>query len=107
MTEISPLCRRTTDDMTIRNLCPAAQRSYMHAVAKFARFFGRSPERLDLETVRAFQAHLVAGGMSWPVLNQTVCALRFLYCVTPWQADLPELGCLSPRTAEATGGAQH
>ena len=90
MTEISPLRRRMIDDVTIRNLSPATQRSYVHAVAKFARFFGRSPEKLGLEDVRAFQVHLVAGGMSWPALNQTVCALRFLYGVTLRQADLPE-----------------
>ena len=90
MTEMSPLRRRMIDDMTVRNLSPATQRSYVHAVAKFARFFGRSPERLDLGDVRAFQVHLVAGGMSWPALNQTVCALRFLYGVTLRQADLPE-----------------
>jgi hypothetical protein len=53
-------------------------------------FFGRSPEKLDLENVRAFQVHLVAGGMSWPALNQTVCALRFLYGVTLRRSDLPE-----------------
>ncbi len=90
MTEISPLRRRMIEDMTIRNLSPATQRSYVHAVAKFARFFGRSPELLDLEDVRAFQVHLVAGGMSWPALNQTVCALRFLYGVTLRRAELPE-----------------
>ena len=90
MTEMSPLRRRMIEDMTVRNLSPATQRSYVHAVAKFARFFGRSPEKLDLEDVRAFQVHLVAGGMSWPALNQTVCALRFLYGVTLRQADLPE-----------------
>jgi integrase/recombinase XerD len=48
MTEMSPLRRRMIDDMTVRNLSPATQRSYVHAVAKFARFFGRSPEKLDL-----------------------------------------------------------
>lgn len=90
MTEMSPLRRRMIEDMTVRNLSPATQRSYVHAVAKFARFFGRSPETLDLEDVRAFQVHLVAGGMSWPALNQTVCALRFLYGVTLRQAELPE-----------------
>jgi integrase/recombinase XerD len=90
MTQISPLRRRMIEDMTVRNLSPATQRSYVHAVAKFARFFGRSPETLDLEDVRAFQVHLVAGGMSWPALNQTVCALRFLYGVTLRQAELPE-----------------
>jgi integrase/recombinase XerD len=90
MTEMSPLRRRMIEDMTVRNLSPATQRSYVHAVAKFARFFGRSPETLDLEDVRAFQVHLVADGMSWPALNQTVCALRFLYGVTLRQAELPE-----------------
>ena len=90
MTEMSPLRRRMIEDMTVRNLSPATQRSYVHAVAKFGRFFGRSPEKLDLEDVRAFQVHLVAGGMSWPALNQTVCALRFLYGVTLGQAGLPE-----------------
>jgi hypothetical protein len=48
----------------------------VHAVAKFGGFFGRSPDKLGLEDVRAFQVHLVAGGISWPALNQTVCALR-------------------------------
>ena len=90
MTEMSPLRRRMIEDMTVRNLSPATQRSYVHAVAKFGRFFGRSPDRLDLEDVRTFQVHLVAGGISWPALNQTVCALRFLYGVTLKQADLPE-----------------
>ena len=90
MTEMSPLRRRMIEDMTVRNLSPATQRSYVHAVAKYGRFFGRSPDKLDLEDVRAFQVHLVAGGISWPALNQTVCALRFLYGVTLRQADLPE-----------------
>ncbi len=78
------------EDMTVRNLSPATQRSYVYAVAKFGQFFKRSPERLDLEDVRAFQVHFVAGGISWPALNQTVCALRFLYGVTPGRPELPE-----------------
>ena len=90
MAEMSPLRRRMIEDMTVRNLSPATQRSYVHAVAKFGRFFGRSPDKLDLEGVRAFQVHLVAGGISWPALNQTVCALRFLYGVTLRRAELPE-----------------
>ncbi len=51
MTEMSPLRRRMIEDMTVRNLSPATQRSYMHAVAKFGRFFSRSPEKLGLEEV--------------------------------------------------------
>ncbi len=76
MAEMSPLRRRMVEDMTVRNLSPATQRSYLHAVSKFSRHFGRSPDRLGLEDVRAFQVHLVSTGLSWPALNQTVCALR-------------------------------
>ena len=90
MAEMSPLRRRMIEDMTVRNLSPATQRSYLHAVAKFSRYFGRSPDRLDLEDVRAFQVHLVANGISWPALNQTVCALRFFYGVTLGHGEIPE-----------------
>ncbi len=90
MAEMSPLRRRMIEDMTVRNMSPATQRSYLHAVKKFSRHFGRSPERLGLEDVRAFQVHLVSAGISWPALNQTVCALRFFYGVTLGHADIPE-----------------
>ena len=90
MAEMSPLRRRMIEDMTVRNLSPATQRSYVYAVAKFSRHFGRSPDRLCLEDVRAFQVHLVATGISWPALHQTVCALRFFYGVTLGHGDIPE-----------------
>src|SRR6185437_8519358 len=90
MAEISPLRRRMIEDMTVRNLSPATQRSYLHAVAKFSRYFGRPPDRLDLENVRAFQVHLISTGISWPALNQTVCALRFFYGVTLGHGEIPE-----------------
>ncbi|MGO9729967.1 site-specific integrase [Mycobacterium sp.] len=78
------------EDMTVRNLSPATQRSYVHAVAKFSRFFRRSPDRLGLDDVRAFQLDLVARGISWAGLNQIVCALRFFYGTTLGRTDLPE-----------------
>ena len=90
MAELSPLRRRMIEDMTVRNLSPATQRSYLHAVSKFSRYFSRSPDRLDLEDVRAFQVHLVSTGISWPSLNQTVCALRFFYGVTLGYAEILE-----------------
>ena len=82
MAELSPLRRRMIEDMTVRNLSPATQRSYIHAVAKFSQYFGHSPDRLDIEDVRAYQVRLVARGISWAALNQIVCALRFFYGVT-------------------------
>ena len=62
MGEISPLRRRIIEDITIRDLSPATQRSYVHAEVNF----GRSPDRLGLEDVRAFQVHLVSTGIPWP-----------------------------------------
>lgn len=54
----SPLRRRTIEDTRVRNLSPATRRSYLHVVTKFSRHFGRSPDRLDLEDVGAYQVHL-------------------------------------------------
>ena len=70
------------EDMTIRNLSPATQRSYLHAVKKFGAYFGKSPDQLTLEDVRTSQVHLASRGVAWATLNQVVCALRFFYGVT-------------------------
>ena len=90
MAELSPLRRRMIEVMTVRNMSPATQRSYISAVSKFSRYFGRSPDKLTLEDVHAFQVHLVSTGISWPGLNQIVCALRFFYGVTLGEAAVPE-----------------
>lgn len=60
---VSPLRRRMIDDMSLRNLSPATQRSYLRAGTKISRHFGRPPDHLGLEDVRAFQVHLVAGDL--------------------------------------------
>ncbi len=62
----------------------------MHAVAKFSRFLGRSPDRLTLEGVRTFHVHLASKGVAWASLNRTVAALQFFYGVTPGMAEVPE-----------------
>ena len=90
MTEISPLCQRMAEDMAIRNLSPATQQSYIYAVAKFSRHFGRSPDRLGLEDVRAYQLHLIAQQRSWSHINQTVCALRYFYGITLGRSNARE-----------------
>ena len=94
MATMSPLRRRMIEDMTIRNLSPATQQSYIHALSKFSPFFGRPPDTLSLEDVRVFQVHLASTAVSWGYLNQVVCALRFFYGVT--------LGLATIRSASRT-----
>lgn len=58
MADMSPLRLRLVEDMTVRNLSPATQRSYISALAMFSHYFGKSTDHLDVEDVRAFQGHL-------------------------------------------------
>jgi hypothetical protein len=61
MAQMTALRRRMIDDMTVRNLSPATQQSYVYAVAKFSRFFGCSPDRLG--TCRSLQARGLQRGL--------------------------------------------
>jgi len=90
MAQLSPLRRRMIEDMTVRNLSPATQQSYIHAVAGFSLFFPCPPDRLGAEEMRRFQLHLLARGISWSGLNQIVCARRFFYGTTLGRTELPE-----------------
>jgi integrase/recombinase XerD len=87
MAQTTALRRRMIDDMTVRNLSPATQQSYVYAVAKFSRFFGRSPDLLGVEEVRVYQLHLAGLGWSWSHINQVSCALRFFFGVTLGRQD--------------------
>ena len=89
MATTNPLRRRMIEDMAVRNLSPATQQSYLSAVSRLSKYFGRSPDRLGVDEVHAFQVHLVATGISWPALNQIVSALRFFYGVTLGRTTLP------------------
>ena len=80
---MTPLRQRFVEDLQIRNYADSTVETYTYHVACFARFHGRSPERLGPEEVRAYQVHLVTvKKVSWATFNQTVCALRFLYRIT-------------------------
>ena len=55
MATMSPLRQLVIEDMTVCNLSPATQQSYVYAVARFSRHFGVPPARLGPEDVRAYQ----------------------------------------------------
>src|ERR1043166_5811891 len=90
--KVSALRQRMIEDMTVRNFAPNTQTSYLQQVSLFARHFGKSPEQLGPEEIRAYQIYLadqrkVAVGTR----IVAVSALRFLYAVTlgrEWTAQL-------------------
>jgi len=80
---MTQLRRRMLDDMRIRNLSPHTMDCYIRCVAQFARYFGKSPDALEIEHVREYQLFLLEKKKaSWGTFNQTVCALNFFYKVT-------------------------
>jgi integrase/recombinase XerD len=85
---MTPLRRRFVEDLTLRNYSPHTIERYVALVARFAAHFGRSPEELGVEEVRAFQLHLLEKRVSWSHFNQAVSALRLLYRLTLGKPDL-------------------
>jgi len=85
---ISPLRRRMIEDMTIRNLSPKTQESYVRAIKKLTAFVGRPPETATFEDVRRFQLHLAKRGIGTATFNTTVSALRFFFKVTLGRGEI-------------------
>ena len=55
---MTSLRQRMLEDMQVRRLSPFTQRTYVETVARFARYFDRSPERLGPKQIRAYQVYL-------------------------------------------------
>jgi site-specific recombinase XerD len=71
------------EDMQIRNLAAETQESYVRHVSHFARHFARSPAKLGVEDIRAYQLYLVKEkGLAASSITVAMAALRFLYTVT-------------------------
>jgi len=68
------------EDMQLRNLTPHTQKNYIHHVAGFAQYFGKSPEVLDIEAVRQYQLYLLnERKLSPETINQYISSVKFLY----------------------------
>src|SRR5712692_4472263 len=85
---MTPLRQRMMEDRQLRHLAPRTIHNYIHHVAHFAQYFGRSPDPLDLEAVRQYQLYLLhQRKLSAESINQYISAVKFLYLVTlemPW-----------------------
>ena len=77
---MSPLRKRMIQEMELRNYAPKTIRLYVNNVARFARYFGTSPERLGSEQVRRYLLYVLEERkVAWGTYNQALAALRFLY----------------------------
>jgi integrase/recombinase XerD len=85
---MTPLRQRFIEDMQLRGLAPTTQRSYLHYVAEYAKFYNTSPEHLDLEAIRQYQLYLLnERRLSPESINTFASAVQFLYQKTlemPW-----------------------
>ena len=63
---MTPLRQRMIDDMQLRNLAARTQKNYIAHVAGFAKYFGKSPDELDIEAVRQYQLYRSTNASSPP-----------------------------------------
>ena len=79
---MTELRQRMLLEMQARNLAAGTQRSYIHYVEGFARFFGTPPDRLGLDHVLQYQVYLLAQRKLSPEsVSGFASAMRFFYCV--------------------------
>ena len=72
------LRKRMLEELQRRNYSTATTRNCLRVVTEFAKFFGKSPDKLGLNELRTYQAYLLRVRKLTPgtVINQ-VAALRF------------------------------
>ena len=95
------LCRRLPTvlraTLDVRNLSPHTQRTHTENVARFARYFHRSPAALGPGEIRTYQVHLACERKLAPSsIEIAVCALRFLYM----EEDVEDTSCWPFRSNE-------
>ena len=80
---MSALRRRMRADMVLRGLAYRTRKSYVEAVVNFAKFYGRSPERITEPECQSYLLHLLQERkLAHSSCNVVASALQFLYRVT-------------------------
>jgi integrase/recombinase XerD len=87
---MTPLRQRYIEDLRLKNFSPKTIKVYVHAVAKFAKHFGRSPDQLGQEDVRNYLLHLMERGLARSTGVLARNALRHLYTDTLGRPDCVE-----------------
>lgn len=77
---MTPLRQRMLDAMVLRGMAVRTQEAYVEAVARLARHYHRSPDRLDAADVQKYLLYLLQDRhLARSSVNQCSCACRFLY----------------------------
>lgn len=77
---MTPLRKRMIETLELRGVSPKTVKLYVDCTARFARYFGKSPEQLGTEDVRKYLLYLVhERKVAWGTYKQALAALRFLY----------------------------
>ena len=80
---MTPLRAKMIMDMQLHRLAPGTQALYLREVASLATFYGRSPEHLTADELRAYLPHLlVERQLAWSTCNVAAAAIRFCYVET-------------------------
>lgn len=87
---MTPLRKRYIDDLRLKNFSSKTIKVYVHAVAKFARHFGRSPDQLSQQDIRDYLVHLMERGVARSTGVVVRNALRHLYTDTLGRPDYLE-----------------
>ena len=77
---MKPLRQSMINDMKLREFSIRTQQSYVDAVAGLAKFYNKSPDRLNEEKVQAYLLHLMEERkLSWSSCNVAISGIRFFY----------------------------
>jgi site-specific recombinase XerD len=84
----------TIEELVRRNYSDATRECYIRGIEDFAKYFNCPPDKLGLEHIRHYQAHLFTDKKLSPnTVNQRLAALRFFFVKTlhrPWNtAETP------------------
>ena len=78
---MTPLRKRMMEDLQLKGYSPATQQVYLGAVRKLAKHYGRSPDTISEQELRAYFLRKVEGGKAKTlVLNNIANRLLRIIC---------------------------
>lgn len=73
------LREKLLQEMQFRNYSPRTIATYLSCLTGLSKHYKKSPDKIDLERVKAFLHHSVIKGCSVSYVNQTISAVRVLH----------------------------